>query len=640
MGPNHAKSKTTPPSHPEEGNGRSTSSHGRRYTALALLWNFRRPYLYGVIALVIVDLVNVGLPLIIKAALDDIQKSNFPSVMWAALFYLGLMITQAVGRYIWRKYLFSTSFLLAQKLRTDLFATCEALPMREYQHLRTGDLMARATNDIEAVRIFLSVGLLICCDTILVFLFTIPAMAFLSLKLMIASLIFFPIAPLFTKLVGDKIDTFFEKLQIKMSQMSTFSQESFLSIRFIQSLVLERAVAKKFMVLSDTYRKMGISLALSQSSLTPVLSLLTFGGIFVTLLVGSKDVVTGVITVGTVVAFHRFIMQLAWPMEALGWMTSILKEGQAAMRRLNQIFDLAEAPPSLLTIQHSAEPSPPTKKSTFALCIHSLNITPYGPYDIRDSHFSFSEETDIPYRTTSDFTLSLPDAEIKSGKKIGLIGEIGSGKTTLFYLLLRLLEPPKNKLYFFGEDITSIETKRLRQEIAYVPQTPVLFSASIKNNLEMGNPRKDASPTSLLELMDLVGLKDEIASQAFRLETVLNERGNNLSGGQRQRLAIARALFRNPHMLLMDDPFSSVDRDKEEHIFCALLDQFPDLTIFLATQRLSMMPLLDEIWVFHHGKIVQKGTHPTLLESHQSYREWFDGGNVRLHVGGLKTVST
>ncbi|MCZ6777536.1 MAG: ABC transporter ATP-binding protein [Acidobacteria bacterium] len=546
----------------------------------------------GLAALILVDGINVGLPLMVREAIDGIPEKNVPRVLWAGAGFLFLMVCQSGLRYVWRMYLMGTSHRIARGLRLDLYNHLQNLPLARYQTIRTGDLMSRATNDIQAIREAVGPGVLITVDAIISFLIFVPVMLYLSVKLTILALLFAPLVPWITTTVGDRIDRLFESMQVKMSNISAFTQETFGGIRLIKSLVLENRVRQRFFDLSEEYQEEGIRMASCEARFTPSLTVLTHLGLFMILIVGGMDVINGAITVGTFVAFQRFVVQLSWPMEAIGWAVTMSREGVAAHRRLQQILGI----PQVTSVR-----TPAVERKEAPLL------------EINHLHHAYESNGDGDH-----FGLKLSHLKVHEGQKIGVVGPVGAGKSTLFNLIVRLYEPPEETVFFEGKDVASIPLVELRRKISTVEQQVFLFSEKVTTNIELGMPGS-VDGQEARKVIRTVCMEDEIEELHDKYDTYLGERGVNLSGGQKQRLALARALIRKPRLLLLDDAFSAVDVEIERRILRNLLTEYPDLTLIFASHRLSIMPSLDEIWILDKGKLVAKGHHQQLLQSVSLY---------------------
>jgi ATP-binding cassette subfamily B multidrug efflux pump len=392
----------------------SILGHLRGYPFWPYLRKHRRHYLLGLTSLIIVDAINVALPLVVRDAIDAIAPKNLRGVLYAALAYLILMLVQAVGRYLWRLYLIGTSHIIAKSLRLELYDHLQHLPLKYYQRVRTGDLMSRATNDIESIRMAVGPGILVTVDALLVFVMIIPVMFLMSVKLSLLALAFYPLVPLITLRLGNRIDALFESLQVKMSNLSAYAQETFGAVRLIKSLVLESRAEERFRELSKSYEVQGVELARYQAIFSPALALLTNLGTFLILFIGGVDVINGAITVGTFIAFQRFVVQLSWPMEAIGWAVTMNKEGYAAQRRLSEII---EAP----QVKEIA-----ADKKFVPLDDHAL-------LTLKDLSYSYPQENG-----GQGFRLEVGAAILREGQKVGIVGPVGRGKTTRFNLSLRV----------------------------------------------------------------------------------------------------------------------------------------------------------------------------------------------------------
>lgn len=583
-----------------------------RYPFWEYIRLYRRQYAIGLGWLLVVDAINVVLPLLIKVAVDAIPARQSSRLMIAAVAYLGLMLVQSAGRYAWRVYLMGSAHRIANDLRTQLYGHLQRLPLAHYQKARTGDLMSRATNDIESVRMAVGPGILVTVDALLMFAMIVPVMLYFSLKLTLLAFAFFPIVPFLTARLGKHIDVLFESLQTRMSRLSAHAQESFVAIRLIKSLVLEGRVFQRFRLLSGEYRVEGMKLARYEATFSPALGFLTNMGTFLILLLGGLDVLHGAITIGTFVAFQRFVVQLSWPMEAIGWAVTMNQEGQAALRRIQ---DLLRTPP----VESVRAGAAPVRTGAPLLQIQNLRHAIAG----------------------SPFTLAIDRLEIGRGRKIGVVGAVGSGKSTLFQLLLRLSEPPAGAVFLEGRDVVSIPLPELRERVASVEQQVALFSESIRANLVMG-VRQSIEPSEVQRAVETAAILDEVLELHQGFETLLGERGVNLSGGQKQRLALARALVRRPELLLVDDAFSAVDVAIEEKIIQGLFKQYPETSLCFASHRLSVMTRMDEIWLLQEGKVIARAPHGELLQSNALYRALWEKSERERDaeaIGGALEVS-
>lgn len=559
----------------------------KNYPFSRFLKKYRTSYLKGLVWLVLVDFLNIVQPLLVKKAMDSIEAKALSIVWKAALAYLIVMVIQSIGRYWWRVYLIGTANYVASDLRKEFYGKIQKIPVRKYQSYRTGDIMSRATNDIESIRMALGPGILVALDAFIMFLMLVPAMFWLSWKLTLLTFAFYPLVPFLTAKIGDKVDFYFEKLQSALAGMSAFTQQTFSGVRLIKALVLESHSDQKFQDLSHGFVSEGRKLARYEAVFSPTLGLITQMGTFFILFFGGADVISGVITIGTFIAFQRFVVQLSWPMEAIGWSVTMTREAKAAERRIEELLQDSEVTESYPFLRSG---------------------DPKAELEIQELKYPIE-----------NFNLDLDGLKILPGKKIGLVGSVGSGKSTLFQILNRIYEPPAGTCFLKGQDIKTLSLKSLRSKVASVEQPVVLFSETVRDNLLLGLSSSD-SPQDLFPVLEQVQLAEEIKELPGGLETTLGEKGITLSGGQRQRLALARALLRRPELLLLDDCFSAVDVECEQKIIESFFSNYPETSVLFSSHRLSVMPRLDEIWVMEKGRVISQGTHRELLKTCQLYR--------------------
>ncbi len=579
--------------------GFSPISWVRKYPFWGRIRPYRGPYILGLLSLLVVDGMNVALPVVLKYAIDALPERRYDRVVQLALLYMGLMALVALGRYFWRVFLMGSSHRIARDLRIQLFDHLQRLPLSEIQAIRSGDLMSRATNDVESVRMAVGPGVLVSVDAVLLFAMIVPVMLGLSVKLTLIAFAFFPLVPWVTAKFGDSIDKLFDSIQAKMARLSALTQESFSSVRLIKSLVLEGPTLDRFLKMSGDYRAEGEKLARVEAPFSPVLSLLTYLGTFGMLYFGGREVLSGAITVGTFVAFQRFVVQIAWPMEAIGWAVTMNREGVAANRRLTQILNLPQVAPVRVA------PGPVEAGAPLL--------------EVRKLRFAYPN---------SRFSLELDGLRLERGKKIGIVGPVGSGKSTFLNLLLRLQETDPESVYFEGRDIASISLDELRRDIGSVEQQIFLFSETLSQNAALGG-RGELNAAELSHLAEVAAIAPEIGALPDGFLTRLGERGVDLSGGQKQRIALMRALGRKPKLLLLDDALSAVDVEVEERILNAFLEHYPYLGVLFASHRLSVMPRFDEVWVMRDGRIVVKGTHQKLLSEDRWYAGLWEKSDVK-----------
>ncbi|HQU30506.1 MAG: ABC transporter ATP-binding protein [Planctomycetia bacterium] len=574
----------------------------RLFKQLRMLWEksiiyrvfvkkYKRYFIFGTISLIVVDIVNIFPPLIIKKTIDILPKETHLTriVTFAGLFIL-VSFCQGVCRYLWRMNFIGTSFRCDYDLRMAFFKHIETLSQRFYQKYRTGDLMSRATNDIGAVRMAVGPGLLIGLDAIFYFFVIPPIIIYLSPKLSFYTFLLMPLTPIIAYKIKNIIDRRFRDVQEHFSRLSEKVQENISSIRVVKSFNMSQQEERRFLWLSRDFVKKNLKLAIPQSLLGPTFEYITYMGIIILLFIGGKMVIGGVITLGTLVAFQRYISMMVWPMTAIGWCLSLLQRGKASMKRIDEIM---EETPVIVTNDKGKEQF-----------IFTGNI------EFRDVNFRYDPE--------KEWVLKGINLKISSGQRIAIVGPIGSGKSTLVNMLPRIIPTNKQSIFLDGVDINTINIKVLRERVGFVPQDTFLFSEKIADNILFGAKTEGSDNTSL-RFARIVGIEEEIQELPHKFESYLGERGINLSGGQKQRISIARALAINPSIIILDDCLSAVDARVEDAIMKNILINFPGKTLIVVTHRLPAIRGFDIIVVMKDGMIVEKGTHKQLIVANGLY---------------------
>lgn len=574
----------------------------RLFKQLRMLWEksiiyrvfvkkYKRYFIFGTISLIVVDIVNIFPPLIIKKTIDILPKETHLTriVTFAGLFIL-VSFCQGVCRYLWRMNFIGTSFRCDYDLRMAFFKHIETLSQRFYQKYRTGDLMSRATNDIGAVRMAVGPGLLIGLDAIFYFFVIPPIIIYLSPKLSFYTFLLMPLTPIIAYKIKNIIDRRFRDVQEHFSRLSEKVQENISSIRVVKSFNMSQQEERRFLWLSRDFVKKNLKLAIPQSLLGPTFEYITYMGIIILLFIGGKMVIGGVITLGTLVAFQRYISMMVWPMTAIGWCLSLLQRGKASMKRIDEIM---EETPVIVTNDKGKEQF-----------IFTGNI------EFRDVNFRYDPE--------KEWVLKGINLKISSGQRIAIVGPIGSGKSTLVNMLPRIIPTNKQSIFLDGVDINTINIKVLRERVGFVPQDTFLFSEKIADNILFGAKTEGSDNTSP-RFARIVGIEEEIQELPHKFESYLGERGINLSGGQKQRISIARALAINPSIIILDDCLSAVDARVEDAIMKNILINFPGKTLIVVTHRLPAIRGFDIIVVMKDGMIVEKGTHKQLIVANGLY---------------------
>ncbi|MDO8142394.1 MAG: ABC transporter ATP-binding protein [Candidatus Brocadiales bacterium] len=552
---------------------------------------YKRYFIIGTLSLIAVDIINIFPPLIIKKAIDVFSTEvNLSKIAVLSGLFILVSLSQGVCRYLWRIHFIGTSFRCDYDLRMAFFGHIETLSQKFFQKYKTGDLMSRATNDIGAVRMAVGPGLLIGLDAIFYFFVVPPIIIYLSPKLSFYTFLLMPLTPYIAYKIKDVIDKRFRDVQEQFSRISEKVQENTSGIRIVKSFNMSKQEERLLRDLCKDFMKKNLKLAIPQSLLGPVFEYITYMGVILLLFMGGKMVLEGAITLGTLVAFQRYISMMVWPMTAIGWCLSLLQRGNASMKRIDEVMD---------------ERSEIVSKVDAA-----RQFVPRGEIEFRDVNFRYDNQTEWVLK---GITLKIP-----AGQRVAIVGPIGSGKSTLASMLPRIIPVSDRSLFVDGVDINTIDIKNLRKHIGYVPQDTFLFSEKITDNLLFGVETADGS-NNVEELARMAGIESEIQELPYRYESYLGERGINLSGGQKQRITIARALAINPNIIILDDCLSAVDARVEEIIIKNILQKFPGKTMLVVTHRLPAVRNFDMIVVMQDGMIVEKGTHGQLIKINGLY---------------------
>jgi ATP-binding cassette subfamily B protein len=547
------------------------------------LWRYRWGMALGLSCLVIKDLAQAGQPLMIGRAVDALTKSlGAPLAMRYAAYLVGLSVVQGVFQYWMRVIIIGISRDIEYDLRNDLFGHLVDLSPDYYQRTRTGDIMARATNDLNAVRMMLGPGIMYWTETSLAFVLSIAIMVSFDWRLTLLSILPAPAVTFAVIFFGRIIHDRFERIQAMFSDISSRVQENLAGVRMVRAFAQEKAELRRFAELNQRYIAQNLKLVRIQGVFQPLLEALIGVTFLVVLWAGGRQVLLGRITLGSFIMFNTFMGRLVWPMIAVGWVVNLTQRGSASLGRINQIFHekpSIAAPPEAVRLAAAK-----------------------GAIEFRDVSMDYGSRR----------ALDGIDLRIPAGATIAIVGHTGSGKSTLVSLVPRLMDPTAGSVRLDGIDLRQLDPAELRRYIGFVPQETFLFSATIAENIAFGV--EDATEEQIRRAAELAGLASDIDSFPEGYATMVGERGITLSGGQKQRTAIARAILRDPRILILDDALSSVDTLTEERILTHLAGVMRGRTVILISHRVSTVRQADRIIVLERGLIVEQGTHAELLE--------------------------
>jgi len=552
-------------------------------TVLRYLGRYRRRLAVGGLCLVMADLLVLVSPWILKTAIDALARGVTKAEL---LSYAGILVALTliggVFRFFMRRIMIGISRMIEVDMRADFLRHLQSLSPTFYHRHRTGELMALATNDLNAVRTLVGPAVMYSMNTVVIGSLCITLMAVLSWKLTLAVLV-----PMVAMSVGvyfsvKVIHRLFERVQSRFASINARAQENLSGIRVVKAYAREDYETEQFESLSQHYVDENMKLYRVQALLHPLFATVAGLGVLAILYFGGRQVIFGEITLGTFVAFNGYLMMLVWPMIALGWVMNMSEQGLASMQRINDVL--------------SQQPD-----------ITDARALPAEP---KDAGIVF-DNVSFAYNGGGREVLRSINLEIKDGETVAIVGPTGSGKTTLISLILRLFDPKAGAVRVGGCDVRELSLERLRSMVGLVPQDIFLFSETIRENIAFGVAEL---PDPVLQVVtQTASIHDEVMEFPERYESMIGERGINLSGGQKQRVAIARALARRPRILVLDDALSSVDATTEEKILTSLRGEFENRTGILISHRISTARQADRVIVLNDGEIVEQGTHEELI---------------------------
>lgn len=551
-------------------------------------------YILGIIILIIADLLQLVMPRLLGKITDSLVSNSISmkEIYYYIFLIIGIAVLIGLCRLGWRIYIMGSARNMEFWLRNKFFSHLETLSTKFYNNNKTGDLMAHATNDIQAVRMAFGPGIVMATDALFFTLFTIITMIInIDVKLTLIALIPLPIIAILIIIFGKEVEKRFKIVQDSFAKLTDRVQESTSGIRVVKSFVQEENEIKKFGDSNKDYVDKNMKLIKMYGFMYPMVTFISALSFIISLFYGGYLVIDNKISLGQLVSFITYLGLLTWPMMAIGGVVNMFQRGTASMERLNEIF------------------------YTMADVCDNENTL---PMEELNGKIQFNNLT-FTYPESKKPALKNINISVEQGKTLAIVGRTGSGKSTLANLILRTYNTPKNSLLIDGIDINNIPLNLLRENIGYVPQDNFLFSKSIKDNIAFYN--KDEDFKNIEEAAKVSQVYDEIMSFPLNFETKLGERGVNLSGGQKQRISISRAIIKKPKILILDDCLSAVDSKTEKNILEFLKEETESRTSIIISHRLSTIKDADEIIVLENGEIIERGTHEELLEHKGFYSE-------------------
>ena len=560
---------------------------------LPYLNKYRAGYLVGAVCVLLNNGTYILFPQVIQRAIDGLKQGiTWQRLLQYSLLLVAVVLTKGIFQFLTRWIMIGISRDIEFDLRNDLFRHLESLSYSFYQRTRTGDIMAKATNDLNAVRMLLGPAIMYTANTIV---FTLGALAFMlhiSPRLTLYAFLPLPAISIVVQYFGHRIHERFERIQAMFSDISARAQENFSGARVIRAYVQENAEIEAFEDANREYIRRSLKLVRLMGMLWPTLETTLGLAVVLVLWLGGREVLLGRISVGQFVAFNTYMVQLTWPIIALGWVINIFQRGTASMGRINEL--LIEKP----EIVDAPAPDAPQEI--------------LGDVEFRNLSYAYNGTPVL-----REISLHIP-----AGSSLAIVGPTGSGKTTLVNLIPRIYDAPLGTVLIDGRPITHYSLATLRRSIGFVPQETFLFSDTIRENIAFGSGQ--VSDEEIRQAAEGASIAADIESFPEQYRTIVGERGITLSGGQKQRTAIARAIIRDPRILILDDALSSVDTHTEDKILSHLREVMQGRTTIFISHRVSTVRNADRIAVLHGGRLVELGTHDELIAQNGYYTDLYN----------------
>ncbi|MCP9764590.1 ABC transporter ATP-binding protein [Lacihabitans soyangensis] len=556
--------------------------------------------LFGIVPAQVVrhalEMVKANIALYFLFENSSLQVSSYKIITFSIAVFGVLILAMAILKGIFlfavRQTLIVMSRHIEYDLKNEIYAHYQTLPLSFYKKNSTGDLMARISEDVSKVRMYIGPSLMYLINMVILVFLVLSYMFSVNARLTWFVLIPMPILSLSIFLVSSIINKKSEKIQKSLSNLSTFVQEAFSGIRIIKSFAKEEKFVETFTKESENYRKESLSLTKVDALFSPAISFLIGLSTVICVYVGGQEIIAGKITAGNITEFIMYVFMLTWPLTALGWTSGQIQRAAASQKRINEFL----------------------KIRTDIISSENKNQDLQGKISFQNVSFTYPD-TGIKALKNISF-------DIKEGESIAIIGSTGSGKSTIANLLFRMYDADEGKILFDDTDIKALNISNFRNQLAYVPQDVFLFSETIRNNIKFGI--NGVADSEIYESAKKAEIYNNIMDFEEGFDTKIGERGITLSGGQKQRISIARAIIRNPKILVLDDCLSAVDTNTENAILNNLREIMKDKTTFLISHRVSNARLADKIIVLDDGKIVEQGTHEELLATAGMYRDLYE----------------